>query len=331
MTIGVPGGLVATATVFGNFQAPFGHISASALSAAIRNAVAALAASAAATIGTLLPGLVVGTLSLFWPSTLGNGERHASLALPLADLNGPDDQALDAAVIASQPIALPYATNLRNTEAGIAIEVVAARPDTPILATVLDLQLDAETGHYEAVVDVPPRIITVTPAVSPPNASTELPAEENGPSVLTGPAITLRELSGNITPGYEALDVEVFILRYPAHTGLPAVYLAVQKTSHQSPSSDIEFESYEQARNSAVQWLTARGFKAEKLKLGKFKDIENKPIGMQSTDNKTGYRIEYDERNGAHINVWSGKVKGPHFKFPGDKSYVDKLTRSFEK
>lgn len=53
-----------------------------------------------------------------------------------------------------------------------------------------------------------------------------------------------------------------------------------------------------------------------------------KPIGMSTADGKVGFRIEYDPRNGAHINVWAGK-KGPHFKFEGDQSVADKIRRIF--
>ena len=65
-------------------------------------------------------------------------------------------------------------------------------------------------------------------------------------------------------------------------------------------------DSYEQARNKALKWLEERGFKAEKVNTGKFGSIRGKPVGMTTADGKTGFRIEYDERSGAHINVFSG-------------------------
>lgn len=55
----------------------------------------------------------------------------------------------------------------------------------------------------------------------------------------------------------------------------------------------------------------------------------SKPIGMQTADGKTGFRIEFDKRSGAHINVWSGKEKGPHFKFNASESTVTKLQSKF--
>ncbi|WFE50479.1 hypothetical protein [Micromonospora sp. WMMD1155] len=88
-------------------------------------------------------------------------------------------------------------------------------------------------------------------------------------------------------------------------------------------------DDYNQAMNKALAWLEERGFKAERQTIGKFYDIEGKPIGMQTADRKTGFRIEFDERNGAHINVWSGKEKGPHFNFNATEETVTKLQARF--
>jgi hypothetical protein len=40
-----------------------------------------------------------------------------------------------------------------------------------------------------------------------------------------------------------------------------------------------------------------------------------------------GLCIEYDARNGAHINVFAGKAKGPHFVFPGNEASVNAILR----
>ena len=79
------------------------------------------------------------------------------------------------------------------------------------------------------------------------------------------------------------------------------------------------------ARNEALEWLGKRGFKAEKQTLGRFGDIAGRPVGMQTLDGKVGFRVEYDARNGAHINVWSGKEKGPHFTFEASEKTVKKI------
>lgn len=58
----------------------------------------------------------------------------------------------------------------------------------------------------------------------------------------------------------------------------------------------------------ALAWLRQRGFNATEAVAtrGKFG-------GVQLKAGNIGYRIEFDARSGAHINVFAGKEKGPHF------------------
>ena len=63
--------------------------------------------------------------------------------------------------------------------------------------------------------------------------------------------------------------------------------------------------------------------------MGKFGNA-GAPIGMQTADGKVGFRVEYDERNGAHINVWAGKEKGPHYTFDVSKETVERIHRLFQ-
>ncbi|MEV6644325.1 polymorphic toxin-type HINT domain-containing protein [Amycolatopsis sp. NPDC051371] len=88
-------------------------------------------------------------------------------------------------------------------------------------------------------------------------------------------------------------------------------------------------DDYNQAINKALAWLDERGFVAERPTIGKFGTIAGQPVGMQTADGKTGFRVEFDERSGAHINVWSGKEKGPHFTFGAGESTVTKLQRLY--
>ncbi|MDA8481407.1 Rhs family protein, partial [Citrobacter sp. Awk 4] len=83
------------------------------------------------------------------------------------------------------------------------------------------------------------------------------------------------------------------------------------------------------ARNKALKWLEERGFVAEKVNTGKFGSTKGQPVGMTTLDGKTGFRIEFDERSGAHINVFSGKDKGEHFLFEVSESTVTKLQKLF--
>ncbi|KGQ18161.1 Rhs family protein [Lysobacter dokdonensis DS-58] len=91
-----------------------------------------------------------------------------------------------------------------------------------------------------------------------------------------------------------------------------------------------DFKDFNQARNAAIGWLGDKGFKAEKATLGKFGENKGKPVGMTTADGKSGFRVEYDGRHGAHINVWSGKEKQT-FTFKGTPEQVNKLVRQFIK
>jgi hypothetical protein len=90
------------------------------------------------------------------------------------------------------------------------------------------------------------------------------------------------------------------------------------------PCDPRKLDDFNQARNKAMDWLEERGFKSERPTSGKFGN-KGKNIGRRTADGKKGFRVEYDERNGAHINVWNGKEKGPHFKFNASEKTVNKL------
>ncbi|MBM7570654.1 hypothetical protein [Aquibacillus albus] len=75
--------------------------------------------------------------------------------------------------------------------------------------------------------------------------------------------------------------------------------------------------------------MEQRGFKSEKQTFGKFGYTKNEPIGRQTNDGKVGFRIEHDSRSGAHINVWAGKEKGPHFEFDASEKAVKKIKKRF--
>ena len=77
--------------------------------------------------------------------------------------------------------------------------------------------------------------------------------------------------------------------------------------------------SYHEAITKALEWLKVHGAgvldEAFEAKFGGF--------GMRTIDGSSGYRLEFDDvRSGAHINVWSRRLKGPHYTFPGNKADV---------
>ena len=93
-------------------------------------------------------------------------------------------------------------------------------------------------------------------------------------------------------------------------------------------------KDFNQARNKAVKWLDEKGFKATEPNIGGVKATEGKAVGMKgkNADGKnSGFRVEYDKKNGAHINVFSGKEKGPHFTFPASEKTVNKIQKKYEK
>ncbi|CRM57649.1 Cell wall-associated polypeptide CWBP200 [Pseudomonas sp. 31 E 6] len=96
-------------------------------------------------------------------------------------------------------------------------------------------------------------------------------------------------------------------------------------------SGAIRSSTYEQAANKALDWLLENNFRAEKPTPGRFGPRKGEPVGMQTADGKTGYRVEHDNKNGAHINVWSAKKKGPHYLFDASPKTVFKLTKRFAK
>jgi RHS repeat-associated protein len=113
--------------------------------------------------------------------------------------------------------------------------------------------------------------------------------------------------------------------------GITGRTLAKEVAENAAKRAGAAFKDFNQARNAAMEWLRARGFKAEQATLGKFGENAGKPIGMKSADGSVGFRVEYDARNGAHINVWAGKEKGPHFTFEGNQSMVDQIVKQFVK
>jgi RHS repeat-associated protein len=91
-----------------------------------------------------------------------------------------------------------------------------------------------------------------------------------------------------------------------------------------------EVVEYGKARNEALEWLTEKGFSAEKVNIGKLGDTKGRGIGMTTKDGSIGFRVEYDEKNGAHINVFAGKEKGPHYTFKASPETVKELQKLFD-
>ncbi len=84
----------------------------------------------------------------------------------------------------------------------------------------------------------------------------------------------------------------------------------------------LAFTNYNDAIRAALDWLRSQGVQLDEAfeaKMGGF--------GMRSLDRSGGYRLEFDDRSQAHINVWSHGQKGPHYRFPGNEKAVRSLWR----
>lgn len=110
--------------------------------------------------------------------------------------------------------------------------------------------------------------------------------------------------------------------------GLVAVESPVGKAK-MAEAAAAGLKDFNQVRNLALDWLSARAFKADKATIGKFGDNAGKAIGMMTEDGKVGFRVEFDSRHGAHINTWAAKEKAT-FSFDGSQSLVDKIIGQFD-
>jgi hypothetical protein len=83
-----------------------------------------------------------------------------------------------------------------------------------------------------------------------------------------------------------------------------------------------QFKNYNDAIRAALDWL-----RDQNVQLDEAFEARMRGFGMRSLDGSGGYRIEFDDRNQTHINVWSHYRKGPHFLFPGNENAVRNLWR----
>lgn len=155
------------------------------------------------------------------------------MTLPLADLDDIDPNILTEASTTGSPVPLAFGLNLEQTDQGLSVSVIESTPTTPINARVVSLQFNSATQAYQGTLEVPPRLITITPAQAPgiQPSDTELPAviPSGGDGTYAGNTLTVSDPAPGVTPGFQAIQVEAYILRYPAESGMPPIYLAIQK------------------------------------------------------------------------------------------------------
>jgi len=86
----------------------------------------------------------------------------------------------------------------------------------------------------------------------------------------------------------------------------------------------LTLQRHGEAIARALAWL-----RNEKVELEESFETRMNSFGMRNADGSGGYRIEFTNTHAihAHINVWSGKNKGPHYTFPGNLNAVKSLWR----
>ncbi|WP_116799518.1 S-type pyocin domain-containing protein [Pseudomonas syringae] len=226
-TFRAPGPLSATAPVIMTAAGTIAVIEAATvtLQAAIRSAVAALTNLAAGTAS----GLLVGVSALVYSPKLANGELPERYAFntPLSDLTPELGKDLPAIAASGGTVDLPFRLSSKTAADGQS-EVFVVKTDALTASSkvrVVSAVLDVEQNTYSVTTgDVPPRILTWTPIVSPGNSSTTSPAEQPAPPVYTGAAVTPVEGRIDAFPAVSEASFDDFITVFPADSGLPPIY-----------------------------------------------------------------------------------------------------------
>jgi hypothetical protein len=153
---------------------------------------------------------------------------------------------------------------------------------------------------------------------------------------MNGTAATITE----VTVRHVWSDVYNFIVDQEHNYFVGDLGVLVHNGSNSGPprpgSEDVPLDDFNKAMNAALEWLEARGFKAEaptKVRLSTDPEPVGSINGMQTKDGRVGFRVEIDGPRGAHINVWDKSApKGtgfPHFTFPAEEKTVLKLRKLF--
>lgn len=204
------------------------------LQQSIRAAGTSLAASA---FTTALAPYAVGTVSLLWPSTLGNGERQYLTSIPISDLIPPDGPDLAALAVNAQSLDLPYILASLERDDELSLYVAPSGPPIPVRAATFD----SDRQVYSLALDNPHRILTWTPSSAPGSergSSTTRPADPPGTVIYPGSTLSPAQNDQGSYPGAEILDQERLIVTFPADSGLPPI-LVVFKSPRYEPGTAV--------------------------------------------------------------------------------------------
>ncbi|MGE8324593.1 S-type pyocin domain-containing protein [Pseudomonas urmiensis] len=195
------------------------------LKAAIDSAIVAMSEFA----GAVASGLGVGIAALLYSPRLGNGELPARFAfqVPLSTLPVSPGVDLHSVAKTAGAVDMPFRLTSR-TDADANSEIVLVKTEgqtTPSKVRVIAATYDAQQKTYSATTaDTPPRTLIWTPAVTPDNSSTALPAEQQQPPIYKGASLVLGEGRIDVYPEVSEASFEDYIIVFPIDSGMPPIY-----------------------------------------------------------------------------------------------------------
>ncbi|MBI6925005.1 S-type pyocin domain-containing protein [Pseudomonas putida] len=208
-------------------SASFGNLSTAyaGLQAAIRTAIASVLAT-----GTTA---LVATMSLAWPSSLGNSDRQYLIGIPLRDLAPPEGPDLEALALLAPQLDLSYLLSGSEEGTDLKLHIIAGRASVPVRAA----RWDSVRGVYSVALENPQRTLTWTPA-GPPGAEgggpTGFPQVPEGVIVYTGSSLNPVTPEAESYPALDLLDQERLIVTFPADSGLPPLLVVLNSPRYQA-------------------------------------------------------------------------------------------------
>jgi hypothetical protein len=276
-----------------------------ALQTATRAAVANIAVSVVPAIGRAL----IATLSLAWPSTLGNSERRYLISVPLSDLSPPGGPNLSALAMTSKSIDLPYLLTATETAEELSLYVESGGRAIPVRAA----GFDSERQLYTVALDNPQRFLTWTPASAPGSehgSSTSLLPVPPGTIVYSGsslnPVISEQEQEQEQYPALD-LDQERLIVTFPLDSGLPPI-LVVFKSPRFEPGVAVG-----QTPQVSGAWP------------GETARVEGAPIPAHIADLLRG--VDFKNFDGFRTRLWKAVANDPELSKQFDERSLQRMKK----
>ncbi|WP_312153973.1 S-type pyocin domain-containing protein [Pseudomonas sp.] len=231
------------------------------LKAAIDAAIVAMSEFA----GAVASGLGVGIAALLYSPRLGNGELPARFAfqVPLSTLPVSPGVDLHSVAKTAGAVDMPFRLTSR-TDADANSEIILVKTEgqtTPSKVRVIAATYDAQQKIYSATTaDTPPRTLIWTPAVTPDNSSTALPAEQQQPPIYKGASLVLGEGRIDVYPEVSEASFEDYIIVFPVDSGMPPIYVLFRDrrddpgvmTGHGQPDAQVWLSDANRGQGAAI-------------------------------------------------------------------------------